>query len=104
MARPSGRNTDERNYTVARHGFIAKRQGNGSAPRTVSLDIIALRNVLNRAIDDGWIKSLPTENLRPLKVDQCKYQLVTREQLEGLFATSRSLPLSRESLLKMPCI
>jgi integrase len=29
--------------------------------------VIALRNVLKRAIDDEWLKVLPTENLRPLK-------------------------------------
>ncbi len=76
------------------NGFIAKRQGDGLAPRTVNLDIIALRNVLKRAIDDGWIKTLPTENLRPLKVDQRKRPLVTLVELEKLLTASHSLPLS----------
>jgi len=76
------------------NGFMVKRQKAGSAPRTVNIDITALRNVLNRAIDDGWIKSLPTENLRPLKVDQRKRQLVTRPELEKLFTAARELPLS----------
>ena len=80
------------------NGFIAKRQGDGSAPRTVNLDIIALRNVLKRAIDDGWIKTLPTENLRPLKVDQRKRQLVSLTDLEKLIAAARTLPLSGELL------
>lgn len=49
------------------NAFIAKRQAAGNSGRTVNLDIIVLRNVLRRAVDDGWIKTLPTENLRPLK-------------------------------------
>ena len=80
------------------NGFIIKRQMASRAPRTVNLDIIALRNVLKRGIDDGWIKSLPTENLRPLKVDQRKRQLVTLAELERLLAAARVLPLSGELL------
>jgi hypothetical protein len=41
------------------NGFIAQRQGAGVSGRTVNLEIIALRNVLKRAIDDGYLKSLP---------------------------------------------
>jgi len=48
------------------NSFIAKRQASGISGRTVNLDVIALRNVLKKAIDDGWLKTLPTENLRPL--------------------------------------
>ena len=80
------------------NGFIAKRQIGEKAPRTVNRDVIALRCVLKRAIDDGWIKTLPTENLRPLKVDQKKRQLVTLADLNKLFAAARSLPLSGETL------
>lgn len=35
----------------------------GVSARTVNLDVIALRNVLKRAMDDGW---MPTHGLRPL--------------------------------------
>ncbi len=86
------------------NGFVVKRQGDGRAPRTVNLEVIALRNVLNRAIDDGWIKMLPTENLRPLKVDQRKRRLVTRAELEKLFAAARALPLSGELLADVLCL
>jgi hypothetical protein len=58
---------------------------------TVNLDMIALHNVLKRAIDDGLLKSLPMENLRPLKVDQRNRPLVTAEQFEKLFSAAASL-------------
>ena len=45
--------------------------------RTCNLDVIALRNVLKKAIDDGWIQTLPTQNLRPLKTKTRKRELVT---------------------------
>ena len=49
------------------NAFIATRQASGISGRTVNLDVICLRNVLKKAVDDGWLKYLPTENLRPLK-------------------------------------
>lgn len=86
------------------NSYIAKRQAAGRSPRTVNLYVIALRNVLKRAIDDGWIKRLPTENLRPLKVDQRKRQLVTLDELKKLLAAARSLPLSGELLADVLCL
>lgn len=68
--------------------FIAKRQGAGASGRTVNLDVIALRNVLNRALDDGWLKYLPTENLRPLKWTPKKRGLVTTADLAKLCAAA----------------
>jgi integrase len=65
-------------------GFIAKRQAGGISGRTVNLDVIALRNVLNMAIDDGWLKVLPTENLRPLKWTPRTRGLVTEAQINAL--------------------
>jgi len=68
------------------NAFIAKRQGAGMSGRTVNLDVIALRNILKRAIDDGWLKSLPTENLRPLKWTAKKRELFSAKQIEDLCA------------------
>ena len=66
------------------NAFIAKRQGAGTSGRTVNLDVIGLRNVLNRAVEDGWLKYLPTENLRPLKWTPKKRELVTTADLAKL--------------------
>ena len=70
------------------NAFIAKRQGAGISGRTVNLDVIALRNVLNMAIDDGWLKYLPTENLRPLKWTATKRALVTAADIDRLCAAA----------------
>lgn len=81
------------------NGYLAKRQAEGKKPRTVNLDLIALRNVLKRAIDDGLLKSLPMENLRPLKVNQVKRPLVAPEQLENLYAAALAhLPRAGQTL------
>lgn len=66
------------------NAFIAKRQGADISGRTVNLDVIALRNVLKKAIDDGWLKYLPTENLRPLKCIVRKRGLVTTAEISKL--------------------
>jgi integrase len=64
------------------NGFIAKRQSDGVSGRTVNLAVTVLRNVLNHAIDENWLKSLPTENLRPLKWTPKKRLLVSAEEIE----------------------
>jgi integrase len=66
------------------NGFIAKRQGAGRSGRTVNLGVVVLRNVLKRAIDDGWIQRLPTENLRPLKYTARKRRLFALEEIESV--------------------
>ena len=64
--------------------FIAQRQMAGVAARTVNLEITVLRNVLNRAIDHNIITSLPTENLRPLKISREKRALASVADVERL--------------------
>jgi integrase len=66
------------------NSFIEKRQDAGMSGRTVNLDIIALRNVLKKAIDDQWLKVLPTENLRPLKWTPRKRELVTAADIDAI--------------------
>jgi len=80
------------------NGYIAQRQAEGKKPRTVNLDMIALRNVLKRAVDDGLLKALPMENLRPLKVDQVKRPLLTASQLKRLYAAAAALAMSGQML------
>jgi integrase len=66
------------------NSFIEKRQADNKSGRTVNIDIIILRNVLKKAIDDQWIKVLPTENLRPLKSVPRKRNLVTQAEIDKL--------------------
>jgi integrase len=66
------------------NAFVAKRKAEGVANRTVNLDVITLRNVLKHAIDEGHIRTLPTENMRPLRVTAKKRDLFTPADLEKL--------------------
>src|SRR5580658_2199374 len=66
------------------NSFIAMRQAAGLSGRTVNLDVIAFRNVMKRGVDDGWITSLPTQNLRPLKWTPHKRELYTELQIHEL--------------------
>jgi integrase len=64
--------------------FIEKRLKEEVSPRTINLDIIALRVVLKRALEDGLIQRLPTEGLRPLKTTTRKRPLFTADDLGKL--------------------
>lgn len=66
------------------NAFIAKHQEKGWCGRTVNLAVTILRNVLKHGIEDGWLKRLPTENLRPLKWTPKKRALVTAGEIEKL--------------------
>ena len=68
--------------------FMEKRLKQNLSPRTVNLDVISLRNVLKRAIEDGYIQRLPTEGMRPLKTSTEKRRLFTTEDLETLCAAA----------------
>ena len=83
------------------NAFIAKRQGAGISGRTVNLDVIALRNVLKKAVDDGWLKYLPTENLRPLKWTARKGGLVTAADIAKL-SEAAFKPIYAQSRLARP--
>jgi integrase len=48
--------------------LIKSRLAAGIKPRTVNIDFIVLRNVLNEAKEDGLIVHLPTDGMRPRKV------------------------------------
>ncbi|MGA2030003.1 MAG: tyrosine-type recombinase/integrase [Verrucomicrobiota bacterium] len=73
------------------NSYIAKRQGQGRNARTVNLGVTVLRNVLRRAIDDAWIKRLPTENLRPLKWTPRKRELFSAGQIEELCKAAKKV-------------
>jgi len=64
--------------------FMEQRLKKNIAPRTVNLDVISLRNVLKRAIEENYIQRLPTEGLRPLKTSTQKRSLFTTVDLDIL--------------------
>jgi integrase len=66
------------------NSYIAKRQAAGRSGRTVNLEVICFRNVMKRAVDDGWLTILPTLNLRPLKWTAKKRGLLPTEDIEKL--------------------
>lgn len=66
------------------NGFVQKRQAAGRSGRTVNLEVICFRNVMKKALEDGWITRLPTEKLKPLKWAARKRALVTSDQITAL--------------------
>jgi site-specific recombinase XerC len=66
------------------NGCIAKRQAAGRSGRTVDLEVTCFRNMMNRAVDDGWLTIFPTLNLHPLKWPAKKRSLLQTEDLEKL--------------------
>lgn len=70
------------------NSYVAKRQAAGRSGRTVNLEVTCFRNVMNRAVDDGWIMALPTLNLRPLKWTAHKRTLLPRESIDRLCETA----------------
>ncbi len=92
--------------------FLEQRLKSGLGPRqgvstrTANLDVIALRNVLKRALDNALLQRLPTEGLRPYKTTTKKRSLVTAADLDrfcqAAFATKRNeagreIPLTRNA-------
>ena len=74
--------------TAMIRAFIAKRQGDGVSGRTVNLAIVILRNVLKRAVEDGWLRRLPTETIKPLKWTPREKKLFQLEAIEQLCAAA----------------
>jgi integrase len=62
-----------------------KRLRAGTHPRTVNLDVIALRNVLKQAVEDGYLRELPKS--KTLKVPPSpRRPLLTPDQFAALLA------------------
>ena len=82
------------------NAFVADRQEKGWCGRTVNLAVTVLRNVLKRGIEDGWLKRLPTENMRPLKWTPQKRALVTATDIDNLCAAAFKPVYFRSRLAK----
>ena len=79
--------------------FIDARLKAGLSARTVNLDVIALRNVLKKAANDGHLTALPMTGLKPLKVRTVKRPLLTPAQFEKLCAAARLCGKNGEELV-----
>jgi integrase len=77
------------------HTFMESRLKAGKSPRTVNLDVMALRNVLNRAVKEQRIPRLPTEGMRPFKTTTVRRPFFNTADLHKLcqaaFLTKRNL-------------
>ena len=75
--------------------FMESRLKAGKAPRTVNLDVMALRNVLNRAVEEQRIPRLPTEGMRPFKTTTVRRPFFNTADLfklcQAAFLTKRNL-------------
>ena len=71
-----------RRYHV--HNFIESRLKDGMCARTVNLDVIALRNVLNRAVEEQRIAKLPMEGMKPLKTTTVRRPFFNAADLDRL--------------------
>ncbi|MEY4385008.1 MAG: hypothetical protein RLY20_291, partial [Verrucomicrobiota bacterium] len=68
--------------------FVTKRLKHGRSPRTCNLNVIVLRNVLKRAIDDGHLSALPIAGLKPLKVKTRKRDLTSATDIDRVVQTA----------------
>ena len=66
--------------------FMDRRLAQGSNPRTVNLDIIALRQLLKAARDAELVRTLPMEGLRALKWKPKRRELVEGAGIDHLLA------------------
>jgi integrase len=80
-------------------GVIKSRLQAGLKPRTVNIDVIVLRNVLNEAKEDGHITQLPTEGIRPRKVKTPVRSLLTPAAFERLCTATSECRKNSQQLL-----
>ena len=67
---------------------IAELTKAGRNPRTVNLYVISLRCVLKRALEEGWIQTMPTAGLRPLRTTQKARSLVEPETFQKILTVA----------------
>jgi integrase len=79
--------------------FVDARLKDGLSARSVNLDVIALRNVLKKAVNDGYLTALPMAGLKPLKVRTVKRPLLTPAQFEKLCSAARLCGKNGEELV-----
>ena len=78
---------------------IKSRLAAGIKPRTVNIDVIVFRNVLNEAKEDGLIVRLPTDGMRPRKVKTPVRPLLTPAAFEELCKAAAQCGKNRVQVL-----
>jgi len=87
--------------------FITRRPKAGRAGRTCNLDVIVLRNLLKRAVEDGHLSALPIAGMKPLKVTTTTRGLSGPEVFEAIAAAAgaqrrtddgRRVPVTRNAV------
>ncbi|MEA3186592.1 MAG: hypothetical protein QOD99_422 [Chthoniobacter sp.] len=79
--------------------FVKDRIREGVSPRTTNLDVIVLRAVLKSALDDGFLVTLPTAGIRPLKAIPKKRPMVTLPISEALCGAALTCSKNGEQLV-----
>jgi len=78
-------------------GYSEQRLAGGTSPRTVNLDLISLRGLLKRAVEDGHLRELPC-----FKALRCppspKRILLTPSQLQSLIDAAKENPVTGSQL------
>jgi integrase len=64
--------------------FTTKRLKQGRSPRTCNLDVVVLRNVLKRAVDDGLLTALPIAGIKPLKTTRRERRLFPVADIDAI--------------------
>jgi hypothetical protein len=79
-------------------GFVKERLEAGIKPRTVNIDVIVLRGVLKEALEEGLLQRLPTEGLRPRKVNTPVRPLLTPAEFEALCSAAEKCSKNGQQL------
>lgn len=79
-----------------------KRIAEGKSPNTINRNACAIRSVLSKAVEWGYLRHHPLEGLKPLRLDRGRRPrtLTTEERerlMEGLAARDRDLRQKREN-------
>jgi integrase len=72
------------------NAYTDARQAANKKARTINLDVICLRNILKRAIKDGWIYSLPMQNWDKHTVTHKRRALITLADIDRICAAATS--------------
>jgi integrase len=74
------------------------RQAPGAAPATVNRDLATLRNMMNKAVEWGYLKINPLRTVRLLKEDNEKMWALTGEEEKKLLQCCEACPQRRKYL------